>query len=43
MKLNIKDTFTKELPADAVLENSRRQVLDACFSYVKPTILKILF
>ena len=36
MKLNIKDTFSKELPADKNLENSRRQVLDACFSFVKP-------
>ena len=36
MKLNIKDTFNKELPADKNLENSRRQVLDACFSFVEP-------
>ncbi|OSY86927.1 hypothetical protein WH52_14180 [Tenacibaculum holothuriorum] len=36
MKLNIQDTFNKELPADKILENSRRQVLDACFSYVIP-------
>ncbi|CAL2102868.1 Protein adenylyltransferase SelO [Tenacibaculum sp. 190130A14a] len=36
MKLNIQDTFNKELPADKILENSRRQVLDACFSYVTP-------
>jgi uncharacterized protein YdiU (UPF0061 family) len=40
MKLNIQDTFTKELPADAVLENNRRQVVEACFSYVKPSIPK---
>ncbi len=40
MKLNIHDTFTKELPADAVLENARRQVFEACFSFVKPTIPK---
>lgn len=36
MKLNINNTFTKELPADKVLENHRRQVVDACFSYVTP-------
>ncbi|MBE7653176.1 protein adenylyltransferase SelO [Tenacibaculum finnmarkense] len=36
MKLNIQDTFTKELPADKILENTRRQVLDACFSFVEP-------
>ncbi|MFI1745246.1 protein adenylyltransferase SelO [Thalassobellus sediminis] len=36
MKLNIKDTFNKELPADPVLENTRRQVEKACFSYVTP-------
>lgn len=36
MKLNIKDTFNKELPSDTILENSRRQVENACFSYVIP-------
>ena len=36
MKLNIEDTFNKELPADPILENSRRQVEKACFSYVHP-------
>ncbi len=36
MKLNITDTFSKELPADKILENYRRQVVDACFSYVTP-------
>ncbi len=36
MKLQINNTFSKELPADKKLENSRRQVLDACFSYVTP-------
>ncbi|MFB9057465.1 YdiU family protein [Mariniflexile ostreae] len=36
MKLNIKDTFTKELPADPIMENTRRQVSKACFSYVNP-------
>ena len=36
MKLNIKETFTKELPADANLENSRRQVTEAVFSYANP-------
>lgn len=38
MKLNLKDTFNKELPADPILENNRRQVTEACFSFVKPTI-----
>lgn len=37
MKLNIKDTFNKELPADAVKENYVRQVKNACFSYATPT------
>jgi len=36
MNLNIKDTFNKELPADPILENGRRQVKEACFSYVAP-------
>ena len=36
MKLNIKDTFNAELPADLILENTRRQVEKACFSYVTP-------
>jgi uncharacterized protein YdiU (UPF0061 family) len=36
MKLNIKNTFIEELPADHVLDNSRRQVKSACFSYVRP-------
>ncbi|MDQ5929651.1 MAG: serine/tyrosine/threonine adenylyltransferase, partial [Bacteroidota bacterium] len=37
MKLNIQDSFTKELPADPVITNSVRQVANACFSYVNPT------
>ncbi|CAA0198246.1 protein adenylyltransferase SelO [Tenacibaculum maritimum] len=36
MKLNIKDKFNKELPSDPVLANTRRQVKEACFSYVTP-------
>lgn len=36
MKLNIKDTFITELPADKNLENSRRQVTEAAFSFVNP-------
>lgn len=36
MKLNLKHTFTTELPADPIKENYRRQVENACFSYVKP-------
>ncbi|MGJ8745341.1 protein adenylyltransferase SelO [Polaribacter sp.] len=36
MKLNIKNTFTSENPADTNLENSRRQVTEAVFSFAKP-------
>lgn len=36
MNLNVKHTFTEELPSDPNLENSRRQVKEACFSYVTP-------
>lgn len=36
IKLNIKDTFNEQLPADPILKNSRRQVKNACFSYVEP-------
>ncbi|WP_298900573.1 YdiU family protein [uncultured Psychroserpens sp.] len=36
MKLNLKQSFIQELPADPILENSRRQVKNACFSYVTP-------
>ncbi|WP_299396590.1 protein adenylyltransferase SelO [uncultured Gelidibacter sp.] len=36
MKLNIKNKFTTQLPADPILENTRRQVTGACFSYVTP-------
>ncbi len=38
MNLNIHDTFTTELPADPILENTRRQVANAAFSFVKPRI-----
>ncbi len=47
MKLNINNVFSKELPADSVLENERRQVYNACFSYAspkqtaKPTLLHV--
>ena len=36
MKLNIKDSFNKELPADPDRANTRRQVLKACYSFVTP-------
>ena len=36
MKFNLSDTFNKELTADAIASNSRRQVLDAAFSFVTP-------
>lgn len=34
--LKINDTFNKELPADPILKNTRRQVEKATFSYVTP-------
>lgn len=37
MDLNLNNTFSKELPADKDLSNTRKQVLNACFSYVSPT------
>jgi uncharacterized protein YdiU (UPF0061 family) len=36
MKLQIKETFISENPADKNTENSRRQVTEAVFSYVNP-------
>ncbi|GGI56954.1 protein adenylyltransferase SelO [Winogradskyella haliclonae] len=36
MNLNLKHTFITELPADPITENTRRQVNNACFSYVLP-------
>ncbi|MGK0413000.1 MAG: hypothetical protein ACJA1B_001202 [Polaribacter sp.] len=36
MRLQIKDTFTENLPADKTLENSRRQVTEAVFSFANP-------
>ncbi|NJX15253.1 protein adenylyltransferase SelO [Tamlana crocina] len=36
MQLKIKDRFNVELPADPILENTRRQVKSACFSFVTP-------
>ncbi|EAQ42536.1 YdiU family protein [Polaribacter sp. MED152] len=36
MKLNLKHTFLNELPADSILENTRRQVSDAVYSFVNP-------
>jgi len=38
MKLNIQDKFNKELPADPVRSNQRRQVHEACFSFVTPRV-----
>ncbi len=34
--LNIADKFNTELPADPNKNNSRRQVIDSCFSFVTP-------
>jgi len=36
MKLNIKNTFIEHLPADPNLENTRRQVEEAVYSFVNP-------
>ncbi len=36
MRLNISDTFNKELPSDSNTENTRRQVFEATHSYVTP-------
>ena len=36
MKLNLNDTFNRELPADPVTKNYVRQVENAAFSYVEP-------
>ncbi len=36
MQLNLNDTFNVELPFDTNLENTRRQVYKACFSFVTP-------
>ena len=38
MKLNLNDTFNKELPADSNVSNTRRQVFDAAFSFVSPRV-----
>jgi uncharacterized protein YdiU (UPF0061 family) len=38
MKLEILDTFNKELPADENITNEIRNVFKACFSYVTPRI-----
>ncbi|PHS08779.1 MAG: hypothetical protein COA88_06005 [Kordia sp.] len=40
MQLKITNTFTKDLPADPLLENTRRQVSGACYSYVTPKTTK---
>ena len=37
MKLQINDTFLKELPADPIQENTPRQVSEACYSLATPT------
>ena|GEM_PF-31659 len=36
MHLNLQHLFTDELPGDPLLENTRRQVKGACYSYVTP-------
>ncbi len=40
MKLNLNDTFDRELLADPITENYVRQVPNAAFSYVSPTTPK---
>jgi len=37
LNLQFDNRFNQQLPADEVLENNRRQVHKACFSYVEPT------
>ncbi len=41
MKLNLKETFISENPADSILENSRRQVENAVFSFANPKKTKV--
>ena len=36
LKLNIQDKVNTKLPADSKLKNDRRQVTEACFSFVTP-------
>lgn len=36
-KLKFDNRFVRELPADPVTDNYRRQVFEACFSFVNPT------
>ncbi len=36
LDLNIQDRFSQELPADPIEDNTRREVKNACFSYVTP-------
>jgi len=38
IKFNLQDTFNKELPADPNKNNTRRQVKNACFSWVRPKV-----
>lgn len=38
MDIHIENTFNKELPADPITQNTRRQVEKSCFSYVTPRI-----
>ena len=38
MNLQLDPTFTKDLPADPVMENIPRQVTEGCYSYVRPTV-----
>lgn len=38
MRLNLNDTFNKELPSDINISNTRRQVSNATHSYVNPKV-----
>ena len=38
LNFNVEDTFNSQLPADQITGNTRRQVFDACYSYVTPRI-----
>jgi serine/tyrosine/threonine adenylyltransferase len=38
MRLHLNDTFNQQLPADAKVSNTRRQVFEAAFSFVSPRV-----
>jgi len=40
MQIKVSDTFNRELPADPIKDNTRRQVEKACYSFVTPKVPK---